>query len=98
MRLCVFTVLDKAVGAFLQPFYARSKGEAIRSFTEACLDEKSSFAKHNTDYVLMYLGEFDDVTGLFHSGEPERVLGAFEAVAVTDRGRERVDLELKAVN
>lgn len=95
MKLHVFSVLDKAVGAFLQPFYARSKGEALRSFTEACHDEKSLFAKHGTDYLLMYLGEFDDVTGLFTTGEPERLLGAFEAVSA---GREREPAALKAVN
>lgn len=97
MQLHVFSVLDKAVGAYLAPFFARSKGEAIRSFTDACHDEKSLFHQHGTDYVLMYLGEFDDNSGLFRTGEPERLLGAFEAVASSGRER-KPDLELKAVN
>lgn len=97
MQLFVFSVYDKAVGAYLQPFYARAKGEAIRQFTEACHDEKSLFAKHGTDYLLVYLGSFDDVTGLFTTGEPERLLAAHEAIARSER---KLDppLELKAVN
>lgn len=75
----LFSVRDKAVGAFLQPFFSRSKGEALRSFTEAVNDEKSMFHKHETDYTLFYLGEFDDVSGLFATSEPERLLTAMEA-------------------
>lgn len=99
MRLYVFSVLDKAVGAYLQPFYARSKGEALRSFTEACADEKSQFARHREDYVLMYLGEFDDNSGLFASREPERLLGAHEAVgAVSGSQREPDPPGSEAIN
>lgn len=80
MKLLVFSVLDKAVGAYLQPFYSRSAGEALRSFTDAANDEKSQFARHAEDYVLYKLGEFDDNTGFFHTGEPERIRSAFECM------------------
>lgn len=85
MQLYVFSVFDKAVGAYLQPFYARSKGEALRSFTEACSDDKSPFSKHGTDYVLMFHGVFDDGSGLFSTVEPERLLSANEAVSGSQR-------------
>ncbi|QCQ84738.1 nonstructural protein [Blackfly microvirus SF02] len=81
MILQVFSVLDKAVLAFLPPFFVRSKGEAIRSFSDACQDKEHQFAKHMTDYVLMYLGEWDDKSGAFVSCEPERVVAAHEVAA-----------------
>lgn len=78
MILQVFSVLDKAVGNFNSPMFLRSKGEALRSFHDACQDEKSSLFQHPEDYFLMFLGEYDDGTGTFACGVPERVLSAVE--------------------
>jgi hypothetical protein len=86
MQLYVFSVYDKAVGAYLQPFFSRSKGEALRQFMEACADEKAMFGKHASDFTLMYLGMYDDVSGLFDTSEPERLLGALEARATVVQG------------
>lgn len=80
MKLQVYTVLDKAVGAYLQPFYARHANEAIRSFTDACQTKDHNFNKYSTDYVLMHLGEFDDGSGLFTCGEPYRIISASECI------------------
>lgn len=84
MKLKVFTVFDKAVGAHLQPFFARSKGEAIRSFTDACSDGKSQFCRHPADYYLVELGDFDDGSGTFACHEPVRILSATEVLPVGD--------------
>lgn len=81
MRLQVFSVYDKAVGAFMQPFYVRSRGEALRSFTEAVNDEKSNFHRHTADFSLMFIGEFDDQSGLFDTADPSRVISAYECLA-----------------
>lgn len=78
MKLQVYSVYDKAVNAFLQPFYCRSKGEAIRSFTEACSDDKSNFSKYPLDYFLVELGEFDDSTAVFNTHDPVRIVSAHE--------------------
>ncbi|UDN67481.1 nonstructural protein [robinz microvirus RP_30] len=80
MMLDVFSVLDTAVSAFLPPFFARSKGEAIRSFTEASNDSSHQFAKHASDYVLYRLGAWDDHSGMFSGSEPERIGSAREFV------------------
>ncbi|AXH73253.1 MAG: nonstructural protein [Microviridae sp.] len=76
----VFSVYDKAVSAFLPPFQCRSKGEAIRSFTEAVNDPNKSFGKYATDYSLMGLGTWDDNSGMFLSHDPVRVIGANEVI------------------
>lgn len=81
MKLQVFAVYDKAIGAFMSPFYCRSRGEALRSFTEACNDEKHNFFRHSADFSLMYLGEFDDSSAMFDCTDPSRVISAIECLA-----------------
>ncbi|QGH72845.1 MAG: DNA binding protein [Microviridae sp. ctjyu33] len=65
MILKVFTVYDSKVEAFLPPFFMKSKGEAVRGFTEVCNDSKSNFFKYPEDYTLFEVGSFDDATGKF---------------------------------
>lgn len=81
MQLFVFSVYDKAVSAFMPPFFARAKGEAIRMFTEACRDQGKPFGKNASDYTLYELGGFDDVSGVFVTNDPQRVLSALEVGA-----------------
>jgi hypothetical protein len=77
----IFSVFDKAVGAYLPPFYSRSKGEALRSFITACNDEKSQFNVHSGDFVMFHVGVWDDASGLHHPIEPQRVISATECLA-----------------
>lgn len=80
MILQCYSVHDKAVGAFLQPFYMRSRGEAIRSFMDAVNAENSQFARNAGDYELYQCGEWEDGTGIFSSHPPERVISALECI------------------
>lgn len=80
MIMHVFSVYDAAVSAYLPPFFCRSRGEAVRSFTEACNNREHQFWKHAGDYHLFRLGEFDDANGTFTCGVPGRVLSALEVV------------------
>ena len=64
MLLKIFSVYDSKVGAYMQPFFMRSKGEAIRGFTEIANDGKSSISVHPEDYTLFELGEFFDDSGV----------------------------------
>lgn len=81
MILGVYTILDKAVGAYMQPFFCRTRMEAIRSFQDACRDPKAQFGSHAEDFTLMFHGDWDDNTGLFSGGEPVRIVSAVEFVA-----------------
>lgn len=79
MKLIACAVFDSKVGAYSPPFFVKTKGEAIRSFTDACRDDKVPFAKHPADYRLFFLGEFDDNSGLLSGlSKPEPSLGADE--------------------
>lgn len=79
----VFSVFDKAAGAYLQPFFMNTKGEALRSFMDALGDEKHQFRRHAPDYSLFYLGEYDEQHGAFlqSNGGPELMGQAHELVA-----------------
>jgi hypothetical protein len=59
----MFTVYDSKVGAYLQPFFMRSKGEAIRGFSQIVNDGKSAFFTNPEDYTLFELGDYFDDTG-----------------------------------
>lgn len=79
----IFSVYDKKVGAFMTPFFSRSKGEAVRSFTDACSDGQHQFVKHPEDYVLMALGEYDDQTGsIIAVDSADPVMSALECVSI----------------
>lgn len=84
MKMSVYAVYDKAVNAFLQPFYARSAGEAIRSFGELARDNNTNVGRHPTDFVLFGLGEYDDASGMFNCQEPMRMLGAQEMLGMIE--------------
>lgn len=71
----VCAVFDSAVQTFGQPFFVPAVGAATRSFSDE-VNRKAAdnaLAAHPEDYTLYELGEFDDVTGEFHS-EGKRVL------------------------
>jgi hypothetical protein len=78
MILEVYSVFDKAVGAFLPPIFIRSRGEMMRSFQSAVNSPDHQFAAHAADYTLMALGLWDDQSGMFSAIDPERVIGALE--------------------
>lgn len=66
MLLKVFTVYDSKAEAYLQPFYGKSRGEALRSFIEAANDKQSNIGKYPEDFTLFDLGEFDDSNCTFN--------------------------------
>jgi hypothetical protein len=63
MKLKVFTIYDAKAEAYLQPFFLSTKGQAIRSITEALANTEHQFAKYPQDFTLFELGEYDDSNG-----------------------------------
>lgn len=76
--MMLFSVMDTKVGAFAAPFCCRTKGEAIRSFTEAKRDAQSMISKYPADYRLYHIGEFDEGQGIIQPIAPALVVGADE--------------------
>lgn len=81
MQLQMYTVYDAAVKAFLQPFFARSHGEALRSFQDAFEDEKHQFSRHPHDFSLFFVGTFDDGNADFDKPlAPEKLLSGGDVI------------------
>ena len=51
----IYAVFDSKVGAYLQPMFFRSNGEAIRAFASAVGDVDHQFSKFASDYTLLSL-------------------------------------------
>lgn len=87
MKLLICSVFDQAVGAYLQPFFARSKAEAIRSFSDAVGTPKSPFCEHPSDYTLVCLGAFNDADGeVVASQMIEKLITGLECRATAENG------------
>jgi len=56
----IYTVFDSKVAGYLRPFFAQTKGAAVRDFSDAVNDPAHSFNRHAEDYTLFELGTFDD--------------------------------------
>lgn len=80
MKLDVFAVYDEPVGAFMKPFFARTKGEAIRSFGDAVNgNQQEQMAMHYKSYALFHLGTYDDNSGIIVANpQPVAVVTGFD--------------------
>ena len=58
----IFCVFDSKAEAYLQPFFMRTAGEAIRAFTDLVNGSDNQFCKYPGDFVLFELGSYDDST------------------------------------
>lgn len=78
----MFAVYDSAVEAFMQPFFMRSKGEALRAWQTTVNDPSTNFNKHPDDYCLFQIGEYDEISGKVTSLDTKLSLGmAIEFIA-----------------
>ncbi len=63
MKFLAFSVYDKAAENYNTPQFFAAKGQAIRAFDDEANREDSPIHKHEEDYTLYQIGEFDDSTG-----------------------------------
>lgn len=75
MQYKVFSIRDRAADVYGQPFYAPTRGAAIRMFTDEVnrKDDNNNLYKHPEDFDLYELGVFDDNTGQFTTDQVEQV-------------------------
>jgi len=66
-KLYVYSVHDTKVGAFAQPFFMRSRGEALRGWEDHVNDSSVMPNKHPQDFALFELASFDEDTGTFEN-------------------------------
>lgn len=73
MKLVIVAIRDRAVDAFMRPFYVRSTGEALRVFADTVNSKDSPMNGHPEDYDMYVLGTFTEETGLFDTGIPSMI-------------------------
>lgn len=73
MKYKVYTIFDMKVGAYMQPFFMRQNGEAIRAFTDLANDKSKTIGANPEDFSLYYIAEFDDESGLFFGKQIDHV-------------------------
>lgn len=61
--LVVVAIRDRALDAFMQPWFVPSEGLAIRAFQDEVNNKDAPMNKHPEDYELFRIGTFDDRTG-----------------------------------
>lgn len=70
----VYCVYDDKADAYLEPFIARSDGEAIRMIATVAVDPNHMFGKYPTDYCLFRVAEWDEWLGLLYPTEPKKMI------------------------
>lgn len=85
MKLKVYTVYDSKVGAYLQPFFMQSRGQAIRAFSDSVNDTSTQFYKHAEDFTLFEIGEYDDEKGAFSQEGAHVSLGVAQEFKSVER-------------
>jgi len=64
MNYLVYSILDTKAEQYHNPFYAPTRGVAIRQFSEAVNDEKTELYKYPKDFILYEIGTFDGDHGV----------------------------------
>lgn len=75
----IFSIRDTKADAFMQPFFAPTKGVAMRQFGAAVNKEGHDLNLYTDDYSLFLIGEFNDSTGSIEpAAAPEIVCAAHD--------------------
>jgi len=65
MRLRCYSIFDRKALSYHMPYYAPTDNAAVRTLSDAVADTNNSLGRHPNDYVLYYVGDFDDQTGVY---------------------------------
>lgn len=80
--MLVFSVRDLKAAVFGTPWFARTRGVAVRNFMAACLQSDHEWCRFAEDYSLYVIGEFDEDLGLLIPLNPvEQLMTAVTALA-----------------
>lgn len=72
----IFTVFDKKLLAYMQPFFSVNTGTALRSFGDACTDKASMLYQHPEDFQLYKIADYDDQTAAIEPHNPVAIADA----------------------
>lgn len=70
MKTRCYSIYDRKALVYHTPYYAITDAVAVRTLSDAVTDPNGMFGRHPNDYVLFYVGEFDDSNGQFVPVQP----------------------------
>lgn len=80
LKIRLFSIYDSVAEVFEAPFYARTRGEGERIFTDVLKIENQKYCQHPEHYSLFEIGTFDIPTG-FVEGLKEGPISMGNAVS-----------------
>jgi len=87
MKLRLFSIKDRLMNVYLTPFPARADVEALRQVAASFSDpsmKQTPVAQSPQDYDLVFLGEFDDETGVLVSAPAPVLLKNLRDIAAPE--------------
>lgn len=76
----MYSIRDVKAELFGKPFLFVNEAMATRAFMHAVSGADNSMSDYPDDFVLYYLGEWDDHAGLIKSNDPVRVISGLEVL------------------
>lgn len=86
MRHVIVAVRDEKAGVFYGPFPHRAFGAAARWFSDIINSGETDWGKHPSDYELVHLGYWDDVSGVYENVSVKVLATGSAVVAGVDGG------------
>lgn len=65
-----YSIYDRKALIYSAPFFAPNDQVATRTLGDAAADPNTSLGRHPGDYVLYFVGDFDDQKGILQSVAP----------------------------
>lgn len=80
MKLNIYAIYDKAVNAYMRPFFLQADGQALRAFGDMANDKDHDIGAHPEDFSMFRIATFDDGTAEIDVCEPQCLARAHEIV------------------
>lgn len=80
MKTEIYTIFDTKAKIYNKPFHQVNEAVALRTATDLANDSNSEIAKSPEDYILFYLGNYDDQSAQFELCEPKSICKFHELV------------------
>jgi len=72
MKLNAYSVYDNKALQYYPPFFVSTDGAAVRNFADLANDSNTNVGRHPGDFVLYFVGMYDDSNGQLWPEQPLR--------------------------
>lgn len=83
MILRCYSVFDRKALQYMPPFFQSTDGAATRLLSDAVGDPQTNVGRHPADFVLFYIGDYDDQKGQMIPVSP--LVHVIDAVALVQK-------------